>query len=286
MSIGDFARATHLSVKALRHYHEEGLLEPAEVDPFSGYRRYDLAQIPTAQVIHRLRDLDMPLEDIRGVLHTTDLAARSELIARHLRRLEQELSRTQSAVASLRELLEHPASDVPIEHRSIPRMRVAAISQQVTIADVGPWYNGALGELYATLSAQDTVLAGDAGAIYADALFSHERGQATVYLPTNTPFHPTGRVEPLELPASRPRGYRARRPARERHRPRLRGPGRPRYPPRSGRRRANPGVLPGQQAPHRRLLPLADRDRMAHLRDGPPLTDSPLRRPPGAVLRS
>lgn len=202
MSIGDFARATHLSVKALRHYHEEGLLEPAEVDPFSGYRRYDLAQIPTAQVIHRLRNLDMPLEDIRGVLHTTDLAARSELIARHLRRLEQELSRTQSAVASLRELLERPASDVPIEHRNIPHMRVAAISQKVTIADVGPWYNGALGELYATLSAQDTVLAGDAGAIYADALFSHERGQATVYLPTNTPFHPTGRVEPLELPAA------------------------------------------------------------------------------------
>jgi len=199
MSIGDFARATHLSVKALRHYHEEGLLEPAEVDPFSGYRRYDLAQIPTAQVIRRLRDLDMPLEDIRGVLHTTDLAARSELIARHLRRLEQELSRTQGAVASLRELLEHPASDVPIEHRNIPHMQVAAISQQVTIADVGPWYNGALGELYATLPAQDTALAGDAGAIYADALFSHERGQATVYLPTNSPFHATGRVEPLEL---------------------------------------------------------------------------------------
>ena len=43
--IGDFARATHLSVKALRHYHEEGLLAPAEVDPDSGYRRYDLAQI-------------------------------------------------------------------------------------------------------------------------------------------------------------------------------------------------------------------------------------------------
>jgi DNA-binding transcriptional MerR regulator len=200
MSIGDFARATHLSVKALRHYQEEGLLEPAEVDPFSGYRRYDLGQIPTAQVIRRLRDLDMPLDDIRGVLHTTDLAARSELIARHLRRLEQELSRTQSAVASLRELLEHPASDAPIEHRSVPHMQVAAISQEVTIADVGPWYNGALGELYATLSAQGTALAGDAGAIYADALFSQERGQATVYLPANTPFRATGRVEALELP--------------------------------------------------------------------------------------
>lgn len=114
MSIGDFARATHLIVKALRRYQEEGLLEPAEVDPFSGYRRCDLGQIPTAQVIRRLRDLDVPLDDIRGVLHTTDLAARSELIARHLRRLEQELSHMQSAVASLRELLEHPASDAPI----------------------------------------------------------------------------------------------------------------------------------------------------------------------------
>jgi DNA-binding transcriptional MerR regulator len=48
VSIGDFARATHPSVKALRHYQEEGLLEPAEVDSLSGYRRYDLGQIPTA----------------------------------------------------------------------------------------------------------------------------------------------------------------------------------------------------------------------------------------------
>ena len=160
--IGDFARATHLSVKALRHYHEEGLLAPAQVDPDSGYRRYDLAQIPTAQVIRRLRDLDMPLDDIRGALRATDLAARSELITRHLRRLEEELSRTQSAVASLRDLLEHPAPDLPVEHRSVPLMRVAAISAQVAMVDLGPWYDGAFGELYATLSGQDAALAGAA----------------------------------------------------------------------------------------------------------------------------
>jgi hypothetical protein len=33
LTIGDFAQITHLSVKTLRHYHEAGLLEPAEVDP-------------------------------------------------------------------------------------------------------------------------------------------------------------------------------------------------------------------------------------------------------------
>ena len=56
MSIGDFSRMTFLSVKALRHYHEVGLLPPAEVDPDTGYRRYQLEQVPMAQVIRRLRE--------------------------------------------------------------------------------------------------------------------------------------------------------------------------------------------------------------------------------------
>ena len=42
--IGDFSRMTHLSVKALRFYHDQGLLEPARIDPSSGYRFYDPAR--------------------------------------------------------------------------------------------------------------------------------------------------------------------------------------------------------------------------------------------------
>jgi len=57
-----------MSVKMLRHYHQIGLLEPADVDPHSGYRSYTADQIPTAQVIRRFRDLQMPLERIRDVL--------------------------------------------------------------------------------------------------------------------------------------------------------------------------------------------------------------------------
>ena len=73
LAIGDFSRATHLSVKTLRHYHRIGLLEPADVDPDTGYRRYTTEQIPTAQVIRRFRDLDMPLEEIHAVLDAPDL---------------------------------------------------------------------------------------------------------------------------------------------------------------------------------------------------------------------
>lgn len=106
LAIGDFSRATHLTVKTLRHYHETGLLEPAQIDPQTGYRRYTTEQIPIAQIIRRFRDLDMPLNEIQAVLTAPDVQTRNDLIAGHLKRLEGDLAKTQSAVASLRNLLQ------------------------------------------------------------------------------------------------------------------------------------------------------------------------------------
>jgi DNA-binding transcriptional MerR regulator len=201
LSIGDFSRATHLSVKTLRYYHREGVLEPLEIDESSGYRRYSVEQIPTAQVIHRFRDLGMPVDDVRRVIAATDPAARNALISRHLQRLEEELGRTQAAVASLRDLLDHPSTEWPVEHRRVPAMRVAAITEDVATAQVGAWYQGALGELYATVSAQGVAVAGVAGGVYADELFADERGPATVYLPVSGSVAELGRVRQRELPA-------------------------------------------------------------------------------------
>ena len=65
VTIGEFSRASHLSVKTLRHYHEVGLLEPSEVDPANGYRYYAEDQIPVAQVIRRLRGLEMPVAEVK-----------------------------------------------------------------------------------------------------------------------------------------------------------------------------------------------------------------------------
>ena len=45
LTIGDFSRATHMSVKMLRHYHQIGLLEPTDVDADTNYRRYTADQI-------------------------------------------------------------------------------------------------------------------------------------------------------------------------------------------------------------------------------------------------
>jgi DNA-binding transcriptional MerR regulator len=200
LTIGDFSRATFLSVKTLRHYHRVGILEPSVVDPVSGYRRYTSDQIPTAQVIRRFRDLDMPLADIASVLRAPNQTTRSQLISAHLTRLEQSLADTQSAVVSLRALLEHPSPPVSIEHRRIPATPAAAITDSVDVGDLAAWYQGAVGEIRATLSAQGIASSGPPGGIYANELFSEERGEATVFFPVDDEVRAVGRVGPFTAP--------------------------------------------------------------------------------------
>ena len=204
LSIGDFSRATHMTVKTLRHYHQIGLLEPAEVDPDTGYRRYGTGQIPVAQVISRLRALDMPLPEIQGVLSAPDLHARNQRITAHLNRLEEQLGRTQSAVASLRDILTAPQpGDVParIELRSMPAVPAAAITEVVGAEDSVVWLQGALGELHATLTAQHVPGSGPAGGIFADEVFTRHHGQVTIFVPCAGPVRPMGRVTAALIPS-------------------------------------------------------------------------------------
>jgi DNA-binding transcriptional MerR regulator len=205
LSIGDFSRATHMTVGTLRHYHEVGLLEPAEVDRHTGHRRYATDQIPAAQVIRRLRDLGMPLEDIRGVLSAPDLSIRNERIAVYLAGLERDLGRTQSVVASLRDLLGPPPPGevaARVELRSLPAVTAAAITSVVDAADSAAWLQGALGELHATLTAQDVPAGHPAGGIFTDEVFTRHHGQVTIYVPGTGAVRPMGRVTSLLVPAA------------------------------------------------------------------------------------
>jgi DNA-binding transcriptional MerR regulator len=68
MGIGEFARRSRLSAKALRLYDELGLLPPARVDEDSGYRLYEPGQLKQARLIAALRQLQMPLADIKAIL--------------------------------------------------------------------------------------------------------------------------------------------------------------------------------------------------------------------------
>ena len=83
MPIGVFSTATLVSVKALRLYHEQGLLVPAAIDPTTGYRSYRVSQLVDAQVIKRLRDLDLPLRAVAEIVRARDPEVTRRLIADH-----------------------------------------------------------------------------------------------------------------------------------------------------------------------------------------------------------
>ena len=107
LSIGRFAEATGLTVKALRHYDEIGLLRPAHVDPDNGYRYYDAAQIESAVVIRRLRALELPLDDSRKLVGSDGASLRDGLVA-HGYRIADELGEKSLLLTELNPLRGYP----------------------------------------------------------------------------------------------------------------------------------------------------------------------------------
>jgi DNA-binding transcriptional MerR regulator len=201
VSIGDFSGMTHLSVKALRHYHDVGLLAPAEIDKMTGYRYYAKSQVPAAQVIRRFRELGMPVEEVRSILVTPDPAARAKLIVGHLDRLERQLKETHAAIVSLRALIERPETPIAIEHRVVQQTPALAISKRVTVKEVSAWMVSAFTEIYDALRSQGLRAAGASGALWPTEFFLQEEGEAVVFVPVGA-ARPVGRAQPLVVPAA------------------------------------------------------------------------------------
>ena len=104
LTIGEFARASRLSAKALRLYDELGLLRPAVVDPFNGYRRYSPDQLETARVVAWLRRIGMPLAEIRAVVGMPGARA-AEAVAGYWRQVEADTDDKRRLAAVLVEYL-------------------------------------------------------------------------------------------------------------------------------------------------------------------------------------
>jgi effector-binding domain-containing protein len=116
----------------------------------------------------------------------------------------QTLERTQQAAASLRDLLQAqtPVAPADLAHVSIAAATAATITATIDIADAPTWYEGALGELHASLASQGVEILGPAGGIFSNALFAEERGEATVFIPCSLTFRSAGRIDPLVTPAA------------------------------------------------------------------------------------
>jgi len=112
IKIGDFSKLAHVSVKTLHHYDDLGLLKPAHVDRYTGYRYYQLDQLAQLNRILALKELgfsleqvtqllneNLGLEEMRGMLRLKQMElartvaeeqTRLESVERRLRQLAQE----------------------------------------------------------------------------------------------------------------------------------------------------------------------------------------------------
>ncbi len=105
-TIGQFSRVTGLTVKSLRHYQKEGLIEPVYVDEATGYRYYDANLIERATVIGQLRRMDFSIETIREILGSCEEDA--DLVGwldQHKEDLRQKIRHNQDIVRSLDEII-------------------------------------------------------------------------------------------------------------------------------------------------------------------------------------
>ena len=89
LNIGIFSVLTGLSIPALRHYDEIGLLRAASVDPTTAYRRYAPEQVPVGRLVRALRAVELPIDAIREVVDASASAVTAAVLGDHRARLTE-----------------------------------------------------------------------------------------------------------------------------------------------------------------------------------------------------
>jgi DNA-binding transcriptional MerR regulator len=146
LSIGEFSKATGLTVKTLRFYHEQGVLRPSSIDDRSGYRYYRPEKIEVARVISRLRELGFPLRDIAEIIESHDeesdiieyLEQRRSAIQQKVDALQDAAALIDQIVSSERETRTMVKSlTFEIEEKQVEPLLIAGIRMQGRYEDCG-----------------------------------------------------------------------------------------------------------------------------------------------------
>lgn len=128
LGIGEFARLSGVSIKALRLYAELGLLPPAAVKPHSRYRLYSRSQLPTLHRILLLKSAGFALREVRRQLSSRDEASLQQVRARLLQRAEEIQRQLSSIDAEIR-------SSSQVVVKRVPRLRVWSRRQRIASYD-------------------------------------------------------------------------------------------------------------------------------------------------------
>ncbi|HEV8207705.1 MAG TPA: MerR family transcriptional regulator [Acidimicrobiia bacterium] len=209
--IGAFARVAQVSVRTLHHYDDIGLLPPAQVDPQTGYRWYRADQLQRLNRILALRDLGLPLtevrkvvddevsvDELRGMLRLRQAEARDHMTA--------EAERLSRVEARLRQIeTEGRVGDYDVVVKPVEAQHVALVDTTATSfgnATLGPIFGRLFGELYGELDRVGVAPAGPVIALYEES----EVAAAPIKVMAGVPIEETDdvtsdRIEVADVPA-------------------------------------------------------------------------------------
>lgn len=194
---------TRLSLKALRLYEQLDILRPIHVDPQNGYRYYGPDQIPRARRIRNLRDMEMPLADIRRVLELADVSqAQAELVIRqYVEMRARQLEHIQLLTHQFTQLLKLEANtmSLEVEVKDIPTQHIISITRRHTVDGLSEQIQKDCGALFALTQEAGATAIGAPFGIYHNAINEQEDGPIETCVPVNRKLDGKGDIEAKQL---------------------------------------------------------------------------------------
>ena len=206
--IGDFSRLSLVSVKALRYYDELGLLKPARVDEFTGYRYYSASQLTRLNRILAMKDMDLSLEQIallldkeltpdqiRGMLRLKQVELRQQLVEGQAR-----LARIEAWLQAFEQEVTMPAYDVVL--KKVAPLQVAQLRGVApSMEQIGPTLDRLFDQVMGYINQHGATCVGPGITLYYDAEYGERDISVGACMPFEGSLNDGEQVKVSELPA-------------------------------------------------------------------------------------
>ncbi len=100
-SIGEVAKLKKVTIKALRYYHEIGLLVPSYIDETNGYRYYSLEQFLQIDIIKLSRSFGVSIKELQKLFSYADMDYLNQFIKEKNKEIQEQINQLKETKSAL-----------------------------------------------------------------------------------------------------------------------------------------------------------------------------------------